>query len=196
MLHSQLLRETDSALRTEEKVEQPLNPIGTYMLNPSSELFGTLFVPVVCPEQTRPAIFAERRVWLDDRFPTVASTQVSLLGADILLTGLLHTAPSLSDSVYTMLDPAPGSDGKECMVLTTTQNLSGAAESLLGQPAFMGVSLSLSTVKYLEHNVGWMSKRLVLLIADEDFQGAERLDLGVKTFIDDYHTDTLDLLER
>lgn len=98
--------------------------------------------------------------------------------------------------MYTILDPAPGSDGKECMVLTTTQSLSGAAESMLGQPAFMGLSLSLSVLNHLKHNVGWMSKRLVVLIADEDLEGAERLDLGVKTFIDDYHADTLDLLER
>lgn len=98
--------------------------------------------------------------------------------------------------MYTILDPAPGSDGKECMVLTTTQNLSGAAEDMLHRPAFTGLSLSLSILKRLKHNVGWMSKRVIVLIADEDLQGAERLDLGVKAFVDDYHADTLDLLER
>lgn len=98
--------------------------------------------------------------------------------------------------MYTVLDPAPGSDGKECIVLTTTQNLSGAAEELLHRPAFTGLSLSLSVLKHLKHNVGWMSKRVVILIADEDLEGAERLDLGVKAFVDDYHADSLDLLER
>lgn len=101
-----------------------------------------------------------------------------------------------SRSVYTILDPAPGSDGKECMVLTTSQNLSGAAKNMLDRPAFMGLSVSLSILKHLQHKVEWMSKRFIVLIADEDLQGAERLDLGVKTFIDDYHADTLDLLER
>lgn len=95
-----------------------------------------------------------------------------------------------------MLEPAPGSDGKECMVLTTAQDLSRAAKDMLGQPAFMGLSLSLSVLKHLKHRVGWMSKRLIVLIADEDIDWAERLDLGVKTFVDDYHADTLDLIER
>lgn len=98
--------------------------------------------------------------------------------------------------MYTILDPAPGSNGKECFVLTTTQNLSGAAEDMLHRPAFRGLSLSLSVLKYLKHSVGWMSKRVVVLIADEDVEGAERLDLGVKNFVDDYHADTLELLER
>ncbi len=99
-------------------------------------------------------------------------------------------------SVYTILEPAPGSDGKECMVLTTTQDLSRGAKDMLGQPAFTGLSLSLSVLKHLKHRVGWMSKRLIVLIADEDIDGAEGLDLGVKTFVDDYHADTLDILER
>lgn len=82
------------------------------------------------------------------------------------------------------------------MVLTTTQDLSGAAEDMLHQPTFTGLSLSLSVLKYLKDRVGWMSKRILVLIADEDGQGVDRLFLGVKRFIDDYHTDTLDLLER
>ncbi|CAM9185558.1 unnamed protein product [Ectocarpus sp. 13 AM-2016] len=102
----------------------------------------------------------------------------------------------LRKSVYTILDPAPGSDGKECMVLTTTQDLSGAAKDMLDQPTFTGLSLSLSVLKYLKDRVGWMSKRIVVLIADEDGHSVDRLFVGVKRFIDDYHTDTLDLLER
>lgn len=101
-------------------------------------------------------------------------------------------------SVYTVLEPAPGADGKECMVLTTTQNLSGSAEDMLDRPAFAGLSVSLSILKYLKDHVGWMSKRLIVLVADEDVEGAgtERLHLGVKSFVDDYHVDTLELLER
>ncbi|CAM9625355.1 unnamed protein product [Scytosiphon promiscuus] len=102
----------------------------------------------------------------------------------------------LRKSVYTVLDPAPGSDGKECVVLTTTQNLSGAAQGMLDQPAFMGLSLALSALRHLKENVGWMSKSLLVLVADDDLDGAERLDLGIKAFIDDYHVDTLDLLGR
>ena len=95
-----------------------------------------------------------------------------------------------------MLEPAPGSDGKECMVLTTAQDLSRAAKDMLGRPEFTGLSLSLAALQYLKHRVGWMSKRFIVLIADEDLQMAERLHMGVKTFVDDYHADTLDLLER
>lgn len=97
-----------------------------------------------------------------------------------------------------MLEPAPGSNGKECMVLTTVQNLSGTAEQMLAGPPFAGLSLSLSILKQLKDHAGWMSKRLIVLVVDEDLHrtGEERLDLGIKTFIDDYHLDTLDLLER
>ena len=97
-----------------------------------------------------------------------------------------------------MLEPAPGSDGKECLVLTTSQDLSGSAEQMLDRPDFAGLSLSLSVLRQLKDHVGWMSKRVIVLIADEDLNepGAERLHLGVKTFIDDYHLNTLDLLDR
>lgn len=97
-----------------------------------------------------------------------------------------------------MLEPAPGSDGKECLVLTTSQDLSGSAEEMLDRPDFAGLSLSLSVLKQLKDHVGWMSKRVIVLIADEDLNEprAERLHLGVKTFIDDYHLNTLDLLDR
>lgn len=84
-------------------------------------------------------------------------------------------------------------------MLTTSQNLSGAAEDMLARPAFAGLSLSLSVLKQLNGHVGWMSKRLIVLFVDEDLQGdagAERLDVGIKTFVDDYHVDTLDLLDR
>ncbi|CAM9269215.1 unnamed protein product, partial [Hapterophycus canaliculatus] len=102
----------------------------------------------------------------------------------------------LRKSVYTMLDPAPGSDGKECVVLTTTQDLSSAAKDMLDQPAFMGLSLALSVLQRLKDHVGWMSKRVIVLVADGELRGAERLDLGIKAFVDDYHADTLDLLDR
>lgn len=84
------------------------------------------------------------------------------------------------------------------MVITTAQNLSGTAEQLLVQPAFAGLSLSLSILKQLKDHVGWMSKRTIVLIADEDVAGAATggLDVGIKSFVDDYHSDTLDLLER
>lgn len=97
-----------------------------------------------------------------------------------------------------MLEPAPGADGKECMILTTTLNLSGAAEDMLARPEFAGLSLSLSILKQLKEHVGWMSKRVIVLVADQDLEitGARRLDLGIKAFIDDYHLDTLGLLER
>ena len=105
---------------------------------------------------------------------------------------------SLIWSVYTVLEPAPGSDGKECLVLTTSQDLSGSAEQMLDRPDFAGLSLSLSVLRQLKDHVGWMSKRVIVLIADEDLNepGAERLHLGVKTFIADYHLNTLDLLDR
>lgn len=106
------------------------------------------------------------------------------------------TLPVFVGSVYTVLDPAPGSDGKECIVLTTTQNLSGTAKDMIDQPAFMGLSLALSVLQHLKDHVGWMSKRVIVLVADDEVQGAERLDLGIKAFIDDYHADTLDLLDR
>lgn len=103
-----------------------------------------------------------------------------------------------SSSVYTVLEPAPGADGKECLVLTTSQDLSGSAEPLLEAPTFTGLSVSLGILKQLKDNVGWMSKRLILLIVDEEAESddAERFHLGVKAFVDDYHLDTLDLLER
>lgn len=85
------------------------------------------------------------------------------------------------------------------MVITTAQNLSGTAEQLLMQPAFAGLSLSLSILKQLKDRVGWMSKRMIVLVADEDPAGAaatDGLDVGIKSFIDDYHSNTLDLLER
>lgn len=106
--------------------------------------------------------------------------------------------PCARDSVYTVLEPSPGADGKECMVLTTAQNLSGPAEQMLAQPELAGLSMSLSILKQLKDHVGWMSKRLIVLIADEDPRGpwAERLHVGVKSFVDDYHADTLRLLDR
>lgn len=79
-------------------------------------------------------------------------------------------------------------------MLTTTQNLSGAAKDMLDQPAFMGLSLALSVLQHLKEHVGWMSKRVIVLVADDT--GAEQLDLGVKAFVDDYHEDTLNLLDR
>lgn len=83
-------------------------------------------------------------------------------------------------------------------MLTTSQDLSGSAEEMLDRPDFAGLSLSLSVLKQLKDHVGWMSKRVIVLIADEDLNEpeAERLHLGVKTFIDDYHLNTLDLLDR
>lgn len=101
-------------------------------------------------------------------------------------------------SIYTVLEPAPGADGKECMLLTVAQNLSGSAQQLLDSPEFMGFSVVLSVLKQLQHRVGWMSKSLVLLVVDEDFTGreTENLHVGVKSFIDDYDLNTLDLLDR
>lgn len=101
-------------------------------------------------------------------------------------------------SVYTILEPAPGADGKESMVLTTGQNLSGSAEQLLNSPSFMGITVSLSILKRLQRDVGWMSKRLILLVVDKSADNAYRgsLNLGIKSYIDDYHLNTLDLLDR
>lgn len=83
-------------------------------------------------------------------------------------------------------------------MLTTAQDLSGSAEQMLDRPDFAGLSLSLSVLKQLKDHVGWMSKRLIVLVADEDLEEPreERLHLGVKNFIDDYHLNTLDLLDR
>lgn len=101
-------------------------------------------------------------------------------------------------SVYTVLEPAPGADGKDCLILTTSQDLSGSAEQLLYTPTFAGLSVSLAILKHLKDNAGWMSKRLILLIVDEESESdyTERFHLGVKAFVDDYHLHTLDLLER
>lgn len=84
------------------------------------------------------------------------------------------------------------------MVVTTAQDLSGSAEALLEGPAFLGLSVSLSILKQLKDHVGWMSKRVVLLVVDESAESvkAERLYVGVKAFVDDYHLNTLDLLKR
>ena len=100
--------------------------------------------------------------------------------------------------MYTVLEPAPGADGKECLVLTTEQNLSMMARDMVKQPEFAGLSLLLSTVKYVKEHVGWMSKHMIILVADEDFRGADRYDVhvGVKNFVDDYHTDSIKLVQR
>lgn len=133
--------------------------------------------------------------------PFTGSFSSSLM-VSILHLALCPSSPHLTlcviCSVYTVLEPAPGSDGKECLVLTTAQDLSGSAEQMLDRPDFAGLSLSLSVLKQLKDHVGWMSKRLIVLVADEDLEEPreERLHLGVKNFIDDYHLNTLDLLDR
>lgn len=104
----------------------------------------------------------------------------------------------VSYSIYTVFEQAPGADGKECVVVTTSQDLSGSAEQLLDSSAFAGLTVSLSILKQLQHHVGWMSKRVVLLVVDSDEEGEDHggLHVGVKAFVDDYHLNTLDLVER
>lgn len=84
------------------------------------------------------------------------------------------------------------------MVLTTAQDLSSTAEQLLDGPSFVSLTVSLAILKHLKDHVGWMSKRVILLVVDESVGrvAAERLHIGVKAFVDDYHLNTLDLLDR
>lgn len=76
--------------------------------------------------------------------------------------------------------------------------MSMMAKDMVKQPEFAGLSLLLSTVKYMKDHVGWMSKHMIILVADERLRGADRfrVHVGIKNFIDDYHTDSIELVQR
>ncbi|CAM9591309.1 unnamed protein product, partial [Discosporangium mesarthrocarpum] len=120
--------------------------------------------------------------------------RVPLHGYVILLVSAI---PSCNCSVYTVLEPAPGADGKECLILTTAHDLSGSAGDLMLDTGFSGLSLALAVIKHLKNEVVWMSKNIILLVADEGREGDEALlHPGIKAFVDDYHTDTLEVIKR